>query len=149
MKKYGIIYWLKTAAGGGRQRGVAIFLAMIMLTLILSLALGVNTLLISQIKTMRDAGNSVIAFYAAESGIEWALKNIDESDWRDWKTNPYRWFLDLNNNSNNDVGIDATYDVYTIDPGGANPGQCGADADFCVKSVGVYKGTRRIIQIQL
>ena len=149
MKKYGVIYWFKTAAGGDRQRGVAIFLAMIMLTLILSLALGVNTLLISQIKTMRDAGNSVIAFYAAESGIEWALKNIDVTDWTVYETTPKEYFLVLNNNSNNDIGIDATYDVYTIDPGGANPGQCGADADFCVKSVGVYKGTRRVIQIQL
>jgi len=138
-------FWtkIKNAYDIDRQRGISIFLAVIMLTLVLSIALGVNTLLISQIKTMRDSGNSVIAFYGAESGTEWALMNVNDSN---WQTTVYHNYLDLNGDHIEEAAIDAIYDVTTIAPG---VGQCAATADYCIKSVGVYRGTRRVIQIQL
>jgi len=145
MTNQSLNFWAKTknAYELGRQRGIAIFLAVIMLTLVLSMALGVNTLLLSQIKTMRDSGNSVIAFYGAESGTEWALLNVNDSN---WQTTIYHNYLDLNGDHIEESAIDATYDVSTIAPG---VGQCSATADYCLKSVGMYRGTRRVIQIQL
>jgi hypothetical protein len=97
---------------------------------------------------MRNSGQSVISFYASESGIESALKNISQAGWQNFcVSNPgaCHGYLDLNNNGYEDAD-DSTYDLTTIGPGGT----CvGTDVTFCVESVGTYKGTRRVIQIQL
>lgn len=135
----------RSARGQNDQRGVSIFLALMMLTLLLSLALGVNALLVSQIKTQRNSGQSVIAFYASETGIESALKNVPRDSWEDFcvsNPNICHGYLDLNNNAVED-GDDATYDFTTMGPGGT----CASDAVFCVESIGTYQKTRRVVQI--
>ena len=43
------------------------------MTILLAMALGISTILFSQIKITRELGNSVAAFYAADTGIEWML----------------------------------------------------------------------------
>jgi len=55
------------------QKGVSLTLAIIMLSSILSIGLGISTLLIRQAKLTRGIGHSVVAFYAADSGIEQIL----------------------------------------------------------------------------
>lgn len=149
MKKYiNNFIWSDKASNTDHRRGVSIFLAMMMLTLIFSLALGLNTLLVSQVKTMRDSGNSVIAFYAADSGIEWASWqwNLDLLNEDNYSGLDYPGYLDLNNNGILDAAADATYDVTAVGPG---EGLCPSEANFCAKSIGNYKGTRRVILLRL
>ena len=58
------------------QKGVSLYLAVIIMLILLAIALGVSTILVGQIKTIRGMGNSVSAFYAADTGIETELKKI-------------------------------------------------------------------------
>jgi hypothetical protein len=52
------------------QRGVAVYLALIIMFAILVIGLGISTILIGQLKITRGMENSVVAIYAADTGIE-------------------------------------------------------------------------------
>lgn len=55
------------------QKGISLFLSVLILTILLTLALGLSTILVSQTRILRGMGDSVQAFFAADSGIERAL----------------------------------------------------------------------------
>lgn len=52
------------------QRGVALYLALAILSILLAIALGVAAILFGQMKTLTSIGFSTISFYAADTGIE-------------------------------------------------------------------------------
>ena len=58
------------------EKGVSIYLVILISTFILAVALGLSTILISRIKVGREIGYSVIAFYAGDTGIERILYDI-------------------------------------------------------------------------
>lgn len=55
------------------QKGVSIFLAVVLMTLFLSMVLGLSAILLSQIRIIQEGGDSVIAFFAADTGAERAI----------------------------------------------------------------------------
>lgn len=55
------------------QRGVAVFLALLVMIPLLAMAIGVSIILLTQLRILREQGHSVIAFYAADTGIEKAV----------------------------------------------------------------------------
>jgi len=55
------------------NKGVAILLTVLIMSVILAIGLGLSVILIQQTKMMAGIGNSVISFFAAESGIEKVL----------------------------------------------------------------------------
>lgn len=111
-----------------RQKGIAIYLAAVTLSIILAVALGVNILAVYQAKSVNETSSSVLAFAAAESGIEWALANVD--------INNFQPTYDVVMMSNN-----ASYELSAY--------RCGAANEFlCVKSIGSYHNTQRAIKIQ-
>ncbi len=122
-----------------KSRGVSLYLAFMTMTILLALALGVSAILVGQIKMIRGMGNSVIAFYAADTGIERVLKEgpLPEPC--------LDCYLDLNNNGFWD-GEDSAYSVRIIQAG--QPGCPSPPASYnCIKSVGIYKETKRAIEI--
>lgn len=62
------------------QKGSALYFTVVIMTIIFSLALGVNAILTSQIIMIRDMGESVVAFHAANSGIEHTLYEVRKGD---------------------------------------------------------------------
>jgi len=52
------------------SRGVSLYLAILIMVVFLALALGISAILFGQIKVMTGMGDSVMAFYAADTGIE-------------------------------------------------------------------------------
>ena len=111
------------------QRGVTLYLGLIIMTIILAIALGLSAIFINQSKTIREMGNSVIAFYAADSGIEKVLMQ---------RTDP----TPLNGYSET-MANGATFTISVL-----SSGEEGCTANyFCVKSIGEYKETRRAIEI--
>jgi hypothetical protein len=52
------------------QKGIAIYLVIMVLSIFLAIALGISTILVGQIKISREIKNSVVALYAADTGIE-------------------------------------------------------------------------------
>lgn len=59
----------KTACAG-RQKGVSLIITFFIMIIILSVVLSISVLLYSEVKVVRNIGNSVASLYAAESGVE-------------------------------------------------------------------------------
>ena len=53
-----------------KQRGVSLLLTILIMAAVLSIALGLSKLSLGEIKISRDMGKSLIAYYAAEAGVE-------------------------------------------------------------------------------
>jgi len=53
-----------------KEKGVSLIIIFFILTIILSVVLNISILLYSRVKVIRNIGNSVVAFYAADSGVE-------------------------------------------------------------------------------
>jgi len=101
------------------------------MTILLAIALGVSTIFLGQVKSIREMGYSVIAFYAADAGIEEVL--VD-------RANPNSSCTEL---SPCDLDNGAQYYLNIVD--GDDP-NCDANY-YCIKSVGVYKEIKRAIEI--
>jgi len=118
------------------QKGVSLYLAIVIMVILLAIVLSVATILVGQLKMIREMENSVIAFYAADTGIEEVLEVIIH----DAGTPDSRYPL----TGQTSVG-DASYYVQVFLPGESD---CNASL-YCVKSVGTYKGTRRAIEVEI
>lgn len=56
------------------EKGVSIFLAIVVMATLLGIGLGITSILVEQMATLRSVGDSVLAFYAADGGIERILR---------------------------------------------------------------------------
>ncbi len=109
------------------QKGLSLYLAIIIMSIILAIVLGTTTILTGQIKTMRGIENSVIAFYGADTGIERELKEDNATG----------------TETIDSMGLGGVeYIVKKIGPGG----ECSA-TNYCIESEGTYKQTKRAIRI--
>lgn len=107
------------------KKGISIYLALIVIAILLSSALGVSVIFVNQVRILKEVKNSVIAFYASDSGIEKILINRQNpSDIPE---------TSLSNGATYQVSVGAGY-------------TCGA-LNFCIRSVGSYKETSRAIEI--
>jgi len=104
------------------QKGVSLYLALLIMAILLSIGLGISAILFGQIKIIRGIGDSVVAFYAADTGIEEVL---------------YRG-TDVSGVLENG----ASYSAQVLLSGP----KCTAP-NYCIKSVGIFKETRRAIEI--
>jgi hypothetical protein len=128
------------------QKGVSIYIALILTSIILAVGLGMSLLLIGQLKMTQEIGDSTKAFFAADAGIEMVLgENID----------------DIIANSNGDysfVSLDGTADygykvrVYSSPAClicGTIPSDIACTGLYlCYKSKGIYKNITRAIEIK-
>ena len=118
------------------QKGLSLYLTIIILSVLTTAILALVSISVSQIKIILTLGDSVTAFYAADTGIEEVLVERASPD-------PISGYLDLNDNGGPDDNQDSFYDVTVkikTDPG------CSA-ANYCIKSIGRYKNTKRAIEI--
>ena len=53
-----------------QEKGISLIITFFILTIILAVVLNISILLYSGVRIIRNIGNSVIAFYAADSGVE-------------------------------------------------------------------------------
>jgi hypothetical protein len=59
-----------------KQKGFSLFITVVFMSIMLSIVIGLNTILFGQLKSLSQAGNSVVAFYAADAGSEFILTTI-------------------------------------------------------------------------
>ena len=57
------------------QKGVSLYLALMIMFILIAIGLGISLIIVSQMKMMKGMGDSVVAFYAADTGIEHSLYN--------------------------------------------------------------------------
>ncbi|MFA6190361.1 MAG: hypothetical protein WC711_02485 [Candidatus Staskawiczbacteria bacterium] len=81
------------------QAGVSLIITLFIMIIILSVVLSISALLYSEIKVIRNIGNSVIGLYAADSGIEKVL-------YYDWNVRPT-----ITNGKKAERGLCSMYDI--------------------------------------
>lgn len=125
---------------GKKQLGISLFLAIIVMTLLLAIVLGLSKIFIGQLRMMSEVGYSVIALDAADAGIEAVLM--------------YR-----NDPLNSPVAhCTKTFPCslgeaqYYLDIQSGGQGNCpsqvgGRPIYYCITSIGLYRDVRRAIEI--
>jgi len=111
------------------QSGTSLYLVIIITTIFLAIVLGLSTIFLSQLVTLREMGYSVIAFYAADAGIEKVLMNRVFPSSICTESSPCslggaKYYLDIRDN--------------------AADSSC---PNYCIKSIGTYQGVSRAIEI--
>lgn len=117
------------------EKGLAIVLALFILSGVLALALGASTLMLRDLRLGRTAGFSAIAFFGADAGIEKILT---------LRNDPMSFTLCITEATSCTLPNGTVYWIERT-PGGV--GSCPAVNNFCIKSTGVYMGTRRAIEV--
>jgi len=120
------------------NKGSSLYFALAILAVVFGISLGLSAMLISQIRMTREMGDSVVAFYAADTGIEHALKTIRI----DGELGKMEELGEIEVPIN---GEKATYQVEVSDPGDPEK-NCEAE-NLCIKSVGKYRNVKRAIEI--
>ncbi len=112
------------------SKGISLVLVILLMSIILAIGLGLSSIFLQEIKMTEEIGNSVVAFYGADTGIEEVLMN-----WRGGGLKDYidRYLPPLS--------VHCRVDTYKSGIGG-----CTAD-NFCIKSVGDYQKIKRAIEI--
>jgi hypothetical protein len=110
------------------KKGSILYLAIVILGFIFVVSSSLSFIIVSQLKIQREMGNSLIAFFAADSGVERALYAI-------FKEN------NLSFSTTSSVGS-ATF-VVSVYP----KSECETFVNYyCIKSKGIYRGTTRQIE---
>lgn len=109
------------------QKGSSLLFTILITSFIMSISFGVSYILFQEIKMTRDMGNSVVAFYAAETGIEKAMMS-------QYEPSDFAECLTLSNES-------VCYDVKN------QTSNCSSE-NYCLTSTGSYKNTKRALEIQ-
>lgn len=123
---------IKTKNFGG-QKGSSLLFTILIMSFVMGISFGVSYILFQEIKMSKDIGDSVVAFYAAESGIEKLMMNqANPSGSAECFVNPYS---------------DVCYETMVYAPGDAGC-PSGQNLSFCLQSTGSYGNTKRAIQIQ-
>ncbi|HEB13541.1 MAG TPA: hypothetical protein ENI13_01020 [candidate division CPR3 bacterium] len=130
------------------QQGVAIYLTFWVMSLLLGVALGISSMLFTQIGLLRDIGESVLAFAATDAGIERVLY-LDTTVCGEIEEIPER--VDCLKDAVDAIppeelvlGNGATYEllVEAEDEGG-----CPIGVNYCARSLGTYKEARRAVRV--
>ncbi len=134
-----------------KSEGIALLFIVLITSLILSIGLGLTALLIQGMRITGEIGYSVVAFYAADSGIEEALYDLyqNPSPSAEHSGNldsaHYQTFAkcDRHANPNPDLPDSCLLGETNIDP------NCDGDTlKYCLKSRGSYQRVKRAIEIK-
>jgi Tfp pilus assembly protein PilX len=122
------------------QRGASIYFALDILAIMMAIVVGISTVIVIQLSNLKESGDSVVAFYAADAGIERALydNKILGTGPGDPSINDYV----------DDTKTIASYEATIIAT--TTPGCDTSNAKYyCITSIGKYESsdTRRGIQI--
>jgi hypothetical protein len=128
-----------------KEKGISVFFSVMILTVLLSVALGISTILVGQVRMIKGIGDSVIAFFTADTGVErimyedkkCRLPGCDTLSWPCVDT----------------TGCDkGRYWTGTPVTGDFGPGTATYQVNFnngatVISSKGTYRGTQRAINI--
>ncbi len=114
-------------------------LAILILSAVLAIALGVSTILIKELQFARTSNFHVRAFFAADSGVEKILTLRDD---------PTSFTTCTTSASVCLLSNGAEYWAIVTASGAQKPdGSTCSASNFCIESIGRYRGTRRAIEV--
>jgi len=114
-----------------KLKGSILFFGLVIISVVLLIALGLTNILISQFMILRGIGDSVIAFYAADSGVEEVLYELYKNS----------NFVEITKDLTIAPNSYAHYTTKAIPPG---PNCLGSF--YCIYSNGTFNQQKRAIQ---
>ena len=125
-----------------QEKGISLLFVVIIMSVVLAIGAGISTIFIQEGQMMVEIGYSVIAFYAADAGIESALimdplASTTEGSFAPDVEAGYKVSI----RCGKDVLPEACPTGLVIDLG------C-KGLNYCMKSVGSYKTVKRAIEIE-
>ena len=129
-----------------KERGVALYLTIIVMALLLGIALGVGSIFVGGSRLLRGVGHSMVTFYAADAGIERILYEDSKS------ASTGNNIMDCDGSGPpfcEGVVNAATYKVVVTGPGltMSDGATCNGVA-YCAESAGTSQNSSRKIQIE-
>ncbi len=121
-----------------KKKGSSLYFALVIMTVVSGIAIGLSAVLINQIRIARGMGNSVVALYAADSGIEDALEIM-----RRLGEDGEAKLLTVGEQEISVGELTATYKILATS---SDEPACSAK-NFCIKSIGEFLNVRRAIEI--
>lgn len=113
------------------QKGSTLYLGLMIMTILLGIAFGLSSIFLQQTGMIRSMGQSVIAFYAADAGIEDVLMERSSPSSVCTEASPCL----LDNGAQYWIAIET-------------PGPSCEAVNYCITAVGAYEETRRAIEIE-
>jgi hypothetical protein len=110
-----------------REKGIALLLTMIILSTSILTAMLIATIVVIQFKLSSDINYSMIAIYAADSGVEWQLYQIRNG----CPPNPTKCVLQPIMSNGATISTIVT----------------GSSPNFTIKSLGAYKEVKRQFEV--
>ncbi|MFH1451251.1 MAG: pilus assembly PilX N-terminal domain-containing protein [bacterium] len=120
------------------KKGVSVYLAILVMSILLAIGIGVTTIILGQARMIRSMGDSVIAFYAADTGIE----NVLYEDKVRSEQDPPEPLLGFGEEITGNLENGSSYTAEKIAPGGTCDG-----AYYCIRSIGTFKEVRRAVEV--
>jgi len=134
------------------QKGVSLLFIVLITGLILAIALGICAILIQEVKLMSEIGYSVTAFYSADSGVEETLYSLYQTSSPsaeiegDIEDVHYYAFARCCNPGFEYCAFGGLEELECPLGVGYIDSQCDA-RNYCLKSLGSYRETKRAIEV--
>ncbi len=127
------------------------FLVVLIMSVILAIGLGISGILIQQIKISENIGDSVVSFYAADSGVEQQIYDLyklesHNSAYSDVMTNSASYSVSVKCSESN-ADCQPGGELYNVIPVAATAEEC-PTLNFCIKSVGAFQTAKRAIEVE-
>lgn len=123
----------------GAEKGISLLFVVLIMSVILAIALGLSAILVQQTKMMGEMGHSVVAFYAADTGIERVLYNF----YQEYPSQSGQ--SGVVGGASFSASVKCSEDIDECPENLEKDSACDA-ANFCIKSIGEYKETKRAIE---
>lgn len=148
----------------GKHDGVSIYMVVVLLFVLFGLAVGLSSLVLGQLTILKSMGNSITAFYAADSGTEKMLYEIKQAnpEMNEFTSSFYEESVTASDFSGSSfsVGLLCHYggmgenqtlcqercDGCPTDQGEPEENKC--IPRFCITSKGTFQGTNRAIEVK-
>ncbi len=117
------------------NKGSSLYFAVAIIAIIMAIALATTSILITQIRIIREMSNSVLAIYAADAGMERVLFEI-----RVKGIHP-----DDINKIEETLSNDSEYEIDPKNIQSKEEEDCDAE-NFCIKTIGKYRGVQRSME---
>jgi len=122
-----------------KEKGATLYFAVLIMSILMAAVFSMGSLVLVQIKIIKGMGNSIIAYYAADTGAERVLDELYNGN----ITKEYYEEID---------GPSYSYKVFVVRPMGGVLTVLDEDANctseyYCIKSVGTYNNTRRAVEV--
>jgi hypothetical protein len=121
-----------------KEKGASLLITIILLSLFLAISLALSNFVVQQIKAFSEIGFAIKAFYIADSGIEKTMLTQQiPPDWIPFGEGAFKIFCECKNSSSCPQNCPL-----------APPTSTCLAQNFCLKSIGEYKGFRQAIEVE-